>query len=40
MGCTRSAVLLPNLACVAGAFAFGWSGIAAVIASNLGTSLV
>jgi hypothetical protein len=30
-------ILLPNLACVAGAFLFGFTGMTAVMLSNLGT---
>ena len=36
----RHTVMAPNLLCVAGAFAFGWTGLAAVIISNFGTSMV
>ena len=36
----RYAVMAPNLLCVAGAFAFGLTGMAAVIISNFGTSMV
>jgi cation transport ATPase len=36
---TRYAVMAPNLFCVAGAFALGLTGIAAVIISNFGTSM-
>jgi cation transport ATPase len=36
----RYAVMAPNLFCVAGAFAFGLTGMAAVIISNFGTSMV
>lgn len=36
----RYAVVAPNLLCVAGAFAFGLTGMAAVIISNFGTSMV
>ena len=36
----RYAVMAPNLLCVAGAFAFGLTGMAAVIVSNFGTSMV
>jgi cation transport ATPase len=36
----RYAVMAPNLLCVAGAFAFGLTGMAAVIISNIGTSMV
>jgi hypothetical protein len=32
--------MAPNLLCVAGAFTFGWTGLAAVIISNFGTSMV
>jgi hypothetical protein len=32
--------LAPNLACVAGAFAFGLPGLAVILISNLGTSMV
>jgi len=35
----RYAVMVPNLLCVAGAFAFGFTPIAAVLLSNFGTSL-
>ena len=35
----RYAVLVPNLMCVAGAFAFGFTPMAAVFLSNFGTSL-
>ena len=35
----RYAVMLPNLLCVAGAFAFGFTPMAAVLLSNFGTSL-
>jgi hypothetical protein len=35
----RYAVMVPNLLCVAGAFAFGFTPMAAVLLSNLGTSL-
>lgn len=31
--------MVPNLLCVAGAFAFGFTPMAAVLLSNLGTSL-
>jgi hypothetical protein len=33
------AVIAPNLLCVAGAFAFGFTPMAAVLLSNLGTSV-
>jgi len=36
---TRYAVMVPNLLCVAGAFAFGFTPMAAVFLSNFGTSL-
>ena len=36
----RRMAMAPNLACVAGAFAFGLTGLAVVVISNLGTSLV
>jgi Cd2+/Zn2+-exporting ATPase len=36
----RYAIIAPNLFSVAGAFAFGLSGMAVVIISNLGTSIV
>ena len=36
---TRYAVMVPNLLCVAGAFAFGFTPMAAVLLSNFGTSL-
>jgi cation transport ATPase len=36
----RHMVMAPNLLCVAGAFAFGLTGMAAVIISNFGTSMV
>jgi hypothetical protein len=32
--------MVPNLLCVVGAFMFGLSGLAAVIISNFGTSMV
>jgi hypothetical protein len=32
--------MAPNLLCVVGAFAFGWTGLAAVFVSNFGTSMV
>ena len=35
----RYAVMVPNLLCVAGAFAFGFTPMAAVLLSNFGTSL-
>jgi cation transport ATPase len=35
----RYTVMVPNLVCVAGAFAFGFTPMAAVLLSNLGTSL-
>jgi cation transport ATPase len=35
----RYAVMAPNLLCVAGAFAFGFTPMAAVLLSNFGTSL-
>jgi Cu2+-exporting ATPase len=35
----RHAVIAPNLLCVAGAFSFGLSGLAAVFISNFGTSI-
>ena len=35
----RYAVMAPNLLCVAGAFAFGFTPMAAVFLSNFGTSL-
>jgi len=35
----RSAVMIPNLLCVAGAFAFGLAPMAVVIISNFGTSI-
>jgi len=35
----RYAVIAPNLLCVAGAFAFGFTPMAAVLLSNFGTSL-
>ena len=34
-----SAVMVPNLLCVAGAFAFGFTPMAAVLLSNFGTSV-
>jgi cation transport ATPase len=40
MGQVRHAVLLPNLLCVAGAFALGFTPMAAVFLSNFGTSVV
>ena len=40
MESARYAVMAPNLLCVAGAFAFGLTGMAAVIISNFGTSIV
>jgi cation transport ATPase len=36
----RRMALAPNLACVAGAFAFGLPGLAVIVISNLGTSMV
>jgi cation transport ATPase len=36
----RHTVMAPNLLCVAGAFSFGWTGLAAVFLSNFGTSVV
>jgi len=36
----RHMVMAPNLLCVFGAFAFGWTGLAAVFVSNFGTSMV
>jgi cation transport ATPase len=36
----RHIVMAPNLLCVVGAFAFGWTGLAAVFVSNFGTSMV
>jgi len=36
---TRYAVMVPNLLCVAGAFAFGFTPMAAVLLSNFGTSV-
>ena len=36
----RHAVMAPNVLCVAGAFAFGLTGMAAVIISNFGTGMV
>ena len=39
MGRVRNAVMLPNLLCVAGAFAFGFTPMAAVVLSNLGTGV-
>ena len=33
----RNLILIPNLACIAGAFLFGFTGMAAVVLSNLGT---
>jgi cation transport ATPase len=38
-GRARFAVMAPNLLCVAGAFAFGFTPIAAVLVSNFGTSV-
>jgi Cu2+-exporting ATPase len=35
----RHAVMAPNLLCVAGAFSFGLTGLAAVFISNFGTSI-
>ena len=35
----RSAVMIPNLLCVAGAFAFGLAPMAVVLISNFGTSM-
>ena len=35
----RYAVLVPNLLCVAGAFVFGFTPMAAVVLSNLGTGV-
>jgi len=35
----RYAIMAPNLLCVAGAFAFGFTPMAAVLLSNFGTSL-
>ncbi len=40
IGRARRLVLAPNLACVAGAVAFGFTGLVVVVISNLGTSLV
>jgi Cu2+-exporting ATPase len=37
---TRHTVMAPNLLCVAGAFSFGLTGLAAVFISNFGTSIV
>jgi cation transport ATPase len=39
MGRVRYAVMLPNLLCVAGAFALGFTPMAAVFLSNFGTSV-
>jgi cation transport ATPase len=39
MGRVRNTVMLPNLLCVAGAFAFGFTPMAAVVLSNLGTGV-
>jgi cation transport ATPase len=36
----RHTVMAPNLLCVAGAFSFGLTGLAAVFISNFGTSIV
>jgi len=36
----RIMAMAPNLACIAGAFAFGFTGLAVVVISNLGTSMV
>ena len=36
----RHTVMAPDLLCVAGAFSFGLSGLAAVLISNFGTSMV
>ena len=36
----RHTVMAPNLLCVAGAFSFGLTGLAAVFISNFGTSMV
>jgi hypothetical protein len=36
----RHTVMAPNLLCVAGAFSFGLTGLAAVFISNFGTSVV
>jgi Cu2+-exporting ATPase len=33
----RNLILIPNLFCIAGAFLFGFTGMAAVVLSNLGT---
>jgi Cu2+-exporting ATPase len=33
----RNLILIPNLVCIAGAFLFGFTGLAAVVLSNLGT---
>ena len=40
LGHLRRLAVAPNLACVAGAFAFGLPGLAVVFLSNLGTSMV
>ncbi len=40
IGRARRLALAPNLACVAGAFAFGFTGLAVVVISNLGTGMV
>jgi cation transport ATPase len=39
-GLSRRLLMVPNLFCVAGAFAFGLSGLAVVVISNFGTSMV
>jgi hypothetical protein len=39
MGCARSAVMLSNLLCVAGALALGFAPMAAVLLSSFGTSV-
>jgi cation transport ATPase len=40
IGHARHTVMAPNLLCVAGAFSFGLTGLAAVLISNFGTSMV